>query len=109
MADQNFAIMSGDVEPITFTVRTSAGVPVDVSTASAVAWKLALTPYSAALVSKSLGSGISISTSTVSVTLAAADTETLHGIYYHEMQITDGSGHKKTQSGWIAIGGDLIT
>jgi len=110
MADQNFSLHSGDSKTLTVSIVNAAGTPVDVSTAAAIAYKLAATPYSAALVSKALGSGISVATSVVSVTLLAADTALLAGMMYQEMQITDGSGNVATVlTGQVMIEGDLIT
>lgn len=109
MADQNFSMKSGDSKVLAIAIANSAGTPVDVSTAAAISWKLAATPYGTALLTKTLGSGITVSTSTVSVTLTAANTQDLEGVYYQEMQITDASGNVSTVlSGQIAIGRDLI-
>ena len=111
MADQNFSLHSGDSKSVTVNIVNAAGVAVDVSTASAVVYKVAASPGSEALVSKSLGSGISVAGSTVTITFAPADTATLAGgVYYHELEITDGDGNVQTAfTGYVLIEGDLIT
>ena len=109
MAEQNFSMHSGDILPVVFTVQTSAGVAVDVSTAASIIWKLALTPTSAAIFTKTVGDGLTVDEEEVTWTPTAEDTEDLAGIYYHEMQIVDASGHKQTRAGWLLIEGDLIT
>ena len=110
MADQNTAFHSGDTKTLTVSIVNAAGVAVNVSTATAISYKLAATPYSTALVTKSLTSGITVVTSTVSVALLPADTASLAGRYYHEMQITDASGNVSTVlSGQVMIEAELIT
>lgn len=109
MADQNFSIHSGDTIPLSFAIKTSAGVAVDVSTATSVTWKLADSPYGTVILAKTLADGITVSTSTVTVTLTAANTASLEGIYYHELEIIMGGVTCTVAAGQVVIERDLIT
>jgi len=110
MAEQNFSMHSGDSKSLSVSITNAAGTPVDVSTAAAIVWTLAASPTSAALVTKGLGDGVTVSTSTVTVALDPEDTDDLAGLYYQEMQVTDGSGNVSTVlSGHVLIEGDLVS
>lgn len=106
---QNFAMVSGDSKTLDIGIVDGDGVAVDVSTAPAIAYQIAASPAATALVTKTLASGITVATSTVSVTLAPADTASLAGVYYHELQVTDAGGRVFTAlSGYVTIERDLI-
>jgi hypothetical protein len=109
MNEQNFSMVSGDNRSLAITIRDPAGALVDVSGASAIAWQLAASPHGVALVSKSLGDGISVVTSVVTVTLDAADTADLDdGLYHHELEIVHGGGTSTVLAGQVAIARDII-
>lgn len=89
--DQNVVMWQGDDHQIDFTVTDSAGAAVNIASASAIQWVLAASDTSAALVSKSLVSGIGITNGPAGqfrVTLVPADTTALAGNYYHEARVT---------------------
>lgn len=111
MSTQNYSMMSGDSKTLTVNVVDGDGVAVDVSTAAAIVYEIAASPAAAtSYVSKALTTGVTVATSTVTVTLAPADTKDLAGVYYHELEITDASGHVFTAfSGYVTIARDLIT
>lgn len=84
---------SGNLVTLRFTIRNADGSVRDLTSVSAIGWVLAERQgLTSTLVSKSLGSGISSNlddTGIIDVTVAAADTETLSGTKYHELEITD--------------------
>lgn len=103
-------MVSGDSATLSIGIVNAAGVAVDVSTATAIVYEIATSPAAATpLVSKALTTGVTVATSTVTVTLAPADTKDLAGVYYHELEITDASGNVFTAfSGYVTIDRDLI-
>ena len=115
MADQNFSMHSGDSKAIAFTIYTTDGTTaVDISTATAITWSMATAPNVTAAVTKTLAAGtIAVSgdsNNIATVTLAATDTASLKGLYYHELQVTDSASLVYTAaSGWVVIEEDLIT
>ena len=96
--NQDFTIWSGDDKVITVTVYDNDDVIVDI-TAATITWQLSQNVNSAALITKTVGSGIALSDPTngqFTVTLDPADTASLSGRYYHEAEITDSSGNVNT-------------
>ena len=99
---QNFEIHAGDDLVIPVTVTDQAGQPVDLTGATA-AWQAARgTPEKFSktpALSKATGSGIVLTdpaSGTFEITLAAADTEGLRGVFYHEAEVTDAGGNRAT-------------
>lgn len=88
----DFSMYSGDSRVLTISIRDEAGVAVDVSTATAIVYGI-FRADGTLVVSKALGAGVTVVTSTVTVTLLPADTAALAGTYGHELQVTmpDGS------------------
>jgi hypothetical protein len=109
MADQNFSLKSGDSKSVAVNIVNGSGVAQDVSSAAAVVYRMAESPSGEALISKSLSSGVEVSTSTVTITFAPLDTAELGGNYYHELEITDDVGNVYTVlTGHVLVEGDLI-
>jgi len=93
--EQNFEMWQGEVKTITVTVLKQDGTAKDLTSAVAIVWE-ASTSVGAVLPSltKSVGSGISISNPATSgifvVALTHDDTHLLTpGVYYHEARVTD--------------------
>jgi len=106
----DFSMYSGDSKTLEITITDSDGVAVDL-TGATVKYAIALSSTaSAALVSKATGgSGITTASNVATVTLASADTATLAGVYYHEMEITTVLGAVTTaMTGTITILADVI-
>ena len=96
--NQDFLMWSGDDKTITVTVYDNDDVVVDI-TGATITWELSLNVDSAALISKTVGSGITLSDPTngvFTITLDPTDTDSLSGRYYHEAEITDSSGDIST-------------
>lgn len=87
---------AGDYQALEFTV-TGITDATDVDEAS---WVLRASATGSDLITKSLGTGISVATGTesvvVTVTLDPDDTAGLCGTYLHELELTDVSGHPVT-------------
>jgi len=96
MADQNFSMKAGNSKTLSVPITNDAGSSIDVSGAASIVWTLAESRYSEPLLEKTLADGVSVVTSTVSVDLAPEDTAGLDGLFYHQLQITDGSGGEST-------------
>lgn len=114
--DQDFSMKSGDSKNIFITIKDSDGVVVDVTNFTAFTWSMsALEPdgkfSSTVTLSKSLGSGITVSdglNGIIKVRLEEADTESLDGLYYHETEgvsATPDTG--TTTTGTLTIDRDL--
>ena len=107
---QDFEMHSGDTKEITITVTDSVGSIV-VLAGTIIAWGLYTAPgVSTATVTKTTTAGdIAISGNTCVFTLAPADTTSLTGRYYHELEVTDASGVvETTTTGWITILVDTV-
>ena len=96
--NQDFLMWSGDNKTITVTVYDNDDVVVDITNV-AITWELSQNVDSVALISKTAGSGITLSDPTngiFTITLDPANTGSLSGRYYHEAEITDLSGDIST-------------
>lgn len=89
MAD--FTMISGDTKTLTIAIRDEAGAAADVSLATAIAYGV-FKSDGTAVMSKALGTGISVATSIVTVLLDPEDTAGQAGTYMHELQITMSAG-----------------
>lgn len=97
---QSFELFAGDDLDLQITVRNADDALYDLTNA-AIAWKVAQTVNSAALISKSVGAGITISNQVTNkgefvVTLTASDTTLTPRYYYHEADITPPGGKRST-------------
>ncbi len=98
LLDTNFQMVSGDTKEIVVDVLDELDAVVPITGASAV-FILSLTEFSAALVTKTVGSGIVITNGAggiLTVTLLPADTEALVGTHYFEIELTDTGGRVST-------------
>ncbi len=109
--DQNFEMHSGDTKDIVVTVLDELDQVVNISGATAV-FILSQNPYSPAVITKSSGSGIVITdgpAGILTITLDAADTESLQGSFYYEVELTDASSRVSTiVVGQINIRADVV-
>lgn len=108
---QNDSMVSGDSMPLDFPLTDYVtGAAADLSTVTAIVYKMATSPTATtADVTKTLGAGITVSGNTVTVTLAPADTASLAGVYFHELQVTGAGGTVETPiQGYLSIERDLI-
>ena len=109
MSGQNFTMYSGDSKTLSVRVVNENWKPVDIDSATDITYKLAASVSGTALITKDLSDGISVANSTVTITLGTADTASLSGDYYHELQITDASSNVFTAfSGTVTVTSDLI-
>jgi hypothetical protein len=98
---QDIEIWSGNDTEINATITdTDAGAAKDL-TGAAVTWILAKAQGKPALITKTVGSGITLTTplqGKCKVTLVPTDTEALKGTktYYHEMRVVDAATKKVT-------------
>lgn len=112
LTPQNFEIHSGDSKTLKFTIRDQNDAIKDITGATAT-WAAAKRKTSSTLISKTSGSGITITDATnglLEVELDPADTEALKGDYYHELQLVDNQSRKSTAAyGTMTVRIDLIT
>lgn len=95
------AFFSGEDFEITCTVDDGNNPPSikDLTGSTKVTWVVSATPGSTPLISKTLGSGTTLSDPTngkFKITGAVADTEALGGLYYHEAKLKDSAGKIST-------------
>ncbi len=109
---------SGDSKSFVFTVVDDQAAAVDITNAT-FRWGLSKlksesdkpTPRGAALVTKTVGTGIAISNGPqgiVTVTIEPADTATLKGSFYHELEMTLSGNPFTVAFGQIDILLDLL-
>jgi hypothetical protein len=109
---QNFTVTAGDSMTLLFTITdSSTKAAVDLSGA-AITWALGITVKATPIVTKTVGSGITITDAAngkLSVALVPTDTAKLAGRFYHEVQITDVIGDVSTvANGTATINPGLI-
>jgi hypothetical protein len=115
-SDQNVTMYSGDSRVLAFTITEANGTTPINLTGAVVAWacarKLSGGFSTTPTLSKEIGAGITIIAAiagTLEVALAPADTASLVGRYYHELQVTDAAGNVSTvATGTLTITKDLI-
>ncbi len=97
--NQSFIMYAGDTKNLEFELLN-----VDLN-GSTLKWALKKSVYSVEnILQKTETSGISIEGSTIRVKLDPADTETLKGTHYHELELTDSIGNVSTlATGLITI------
>ncbi len=96
--NQNFEMWAGDYKELIFTVTdASSGSGTNMAGMTAC-WGLYSDENGTASLLKKAGA---IAGSLVTVTLIATDTDDLSGMYFHELQLTDGSNRPATvATGW---------
>ncbi len=122
MAVQNSLIemFSGDTKRLNYTVKDSAGTVIDITTAT-FRWALSKlaksgtagepSPQGPAIVSKSIGSGITLTAPTLGelrVDLDPADTADLKGSFYHELEMVLAGVTSTVAFGQIDVKKDLL-
>jgi len=109
MTTVNKSMKSGDDKVMPFSVVDNSGNAVTVTGGSAT-YAIANSVDGPALVTKTSAAGaITLSGSTITVTLVPADTASMAGVYYHELEVTDSDGDVFTPAcGTMTIERDLI-
>ncbi|MEE8551512.1 MAG: hypothetical protein V3T08_09705 [Gemmatimonadota bacterium] len=123
MAVQNptIEIFSGDTKRLNYTVRDANGAAIDI-TGGTFRWGLSklsqealgegkVKPQGDALVTKTLGLGITLTAPTLGqlrVTLDPADTASLKGDFYHELEMVLAGATSTVAFGRIDIKKDLL-
>jgi len=97
---QNAEIWAGDYKDLVVTITGSDGSGYSLAGAS-VTWILEASPGSGSLLRKfsegsSAASGMTISTSTLTISLSPTDTQSLEGVYYHEAEAKDSASRATT-------------
>lgn len=98
-ADIEQYFSGNDVRLLFTAIDEDTQLPLNLSGAQALEWKLAKKATSSALIEKSLGNGVTItdpSGGLFEVAIDAEDTEALKGDHYHEVRLTNSSGKKVT-------------
>ena len=105
MADQNITMVSGDTLSYNVIVKDQSGEPVTVTGATFKA-KKNLEDVSPAI-SLSLGSGITQDDGVLTVRIAPADTSSLVGFLYYDMNITVDGDVFTLMKGMLQIEADV--
>ena len=104
-------LMRGDSHEIDMTATDDEG-PFDL-TGATIRWQLAKSATGTPLVSKSVGTGITIdadpTTGKFVIALSASDTEALKGTYYHECEVRKTGKVSTLFTGSMIFTADLIT
>jgi hypothetical protein len=111
LTNQNFKMVAGDTTALNVVLSDSSGDSMNLTGASA-RWQLALTNRGPALISKSIGAGITVTSAlggALTIVLEPEDTVDLSGRYYHELEIVDSTGNVSTvTTGFVTIAAALI-
>lgn len=104
-------MVQGDTVALDFSIVDAAGDAVDL-TGATVRWQMSRSVQATAILSKSVGSGITVTNAAgglFTVDLAPADTVDLAGTFYYEAEIIDASDNVSTvRTGQIKILPGLI-
>ena len=97
---QNVEMWAGDYRDLIVTITRSDNAAYSLAGAS-VTWILEYAPGSGSLVRKfgegaTAASGMTISTSTLTISLSPADTQSLEGTFYHEAEAKDSASRVAT-------------
>ncbi len=113
----NFTLHAGDDTTLDITVRDEAGDPVDI-TLCGLFWALSRVLGSTSILVKEIADGLTVTNASAGqfdIELESDDTQALHGTYYHEARMVDGTGAVSTiLSGSVTVeqtqlqGGDLV-
>ena len=109
MNRRNMEMFSGDSVLVNVTIRLKSGSLADL-TGAALTYKVAQTPKSPVVLSKSVGDGISVTgVGEIQIQLDPEDTSDLPGDdYYHELRSTSPAGAVTTlMHGTLTINEDL--
>ena len=109
MAEQSYSMHSGDTKTIYARMFDDAGDAIDVSTAGTVTYKIAASVSGSVSVTKTLDDGVSVAYNKVTITLGTADTASLSGDYYHELESITSTYRQTPFYGTVTIDADLIT
>lgn len=94
--NQSFEIYSGDTKNIIIPVTDVYGEPLSLEGVTAT-WVLKSSAYVVEVaITKTIGNGIDIDGSEVTISLNPSDTEGFSGLYYHELEIVDVAGNVST-------------
>lgn len=104
---------SGDHLTIQVTVTDAAtGLPKILTGMSAARWKVSKSVTIPAIITKTLGVGITLidgPTGRIDIAVIPADTASIKGAYIHELEITDAAGRIQTvMDGAFTIDQDLV-
>ena len=114
--EQDFSMHSGDDRVLEVSITDSANAALNI-TGATVTWALSravadkVEPKGAAIVTKTVGSGITLtnpSGGVLQVAIAETDTDDLAGTYYHEMQLVLSGDTSTVMYGTVTIKKDLI-
>lgn len=115
----DFQMHSGNSRTLQFTIRDENDAVVDISAATGIRWELSKidpditlsTPKGAALVQKSIGSGVTIvdgPNGRCDVALDVADTEPYKGDFYHELRVVVAGETSTVSFGKVEILKNLV-
>lgn len=98
--NQDVSLPAGNSRRLVIPIKDAAGADA-VLTGAAVNWWMGRSQWSSdthILIKKSIGSGITVSGSTVTVALTSSDTALPPGAYYHECSVVFADGSVATVS-----------
>jgi hypothetical protein len=90
---------SGNDLTLEVTATDQDGSALDLSGAQALIYAIGKSATGGALITKGLGSGVTVTDAAggvLEVALSADDLEPLNGAYYHELRLTNAAGKKST-------------
>lgn len=104
--NQNVKLYRANSALLSVAVTQADGSPYDPTLGAQFRYRVALTSHaddSEAMVQKHFGAGIASITGGVAITLNPEDTDFDPGVYYHELQVTDGTDKSTAMVGAFVI------
>ena len=102
-----FTVFEGDDQSFNVTVVDDDGAVVDISSATAIDWKMSVDEFTSPVIVKTLGAGITITNGPAGifqVTLSGTDTDGLDvGYYYQASRVTLSSNLSHVAIGTVWI------
>jgi hypothetical protein len=96
--NRNISMYQEEYKVITVTITTSAGAVKDLTSATAT-WNVRQKLNDTAnLISKTVGSGITLTDAdggVLTITIDTADTSAMSGKYFHELRVVDSDSHEE--------------
>lgn len=90
ISNQNASIYRGDTAMLAVTLTTEDGAPYSPGIGATLKYRISRdwhTPEAEALVSKTVGSGITVNGSIATINLLETDTDLEPGVYHHELKV----------------------
>lgn len=95
--NQDVTIQAGEYKKFSVTIKNGSGTAINLTGATPIQYGISQTEGGARILTKTLGSGITITDAAngvLEIVITAADLAGKEGEFHHELSITESSGNK---------------